>query len=190
VFEMVSAPLGDAAVRDAPAAPTSAPAAAPDFGRVFREYAPYVAAIAMRLLGRDDEVDDLVQEVFLEALRGLGRLREKDALKGWLATVTVRTARRRLRLRRIRGMFHVGDAPAFYDAVADDAASPEQRTLLRELYRALDRVPVDERIAWTLRHVHGEELEAVATLCGCSLATVKRGVAAAHECLGKVMRHG
>ena len=59
----------------------------------FRRYSRYVAAVALRLLGRDDEVDDVVQEVFLAALRGLERLREPEAVKGWLATVTVRPPR-------------------------------------------------------------------------------------------------
>ena len=46
-----------------------------------------------------NEVDDLVQDVFVEVLRGLKRLREPAAFKGWLAQITVRTATRRLRQR-------------------------------------------------------------------------------------------
>ena len=41
----------------------------------FRVYAPYVAAIAFKLLGRDHEVDDVVQDVFLAGHRGLASLR-------------------------------------------------------------------------------------------------------------------
>ena len=56
-----------------------------DFDQVFRRYAPYIARIALRLLGNDSEVDDLVQDVFLEAHRGLFGLRDAAALGGWLA---------------------------------------------------------------------------------------------------------
>lgn len=38
---------------------------------VFRTHSAYVATLAFRLLGRDDEIDDMVQEVFLSALSGL-----------------------------------------------------------------------------------------------------------------------
>lgn len=153
-----------------------------DFDAVFRRYGPYVAAVAHRLLGRDDEVDDTVQEVFLVAVRGLARVRDPLAVKSWLARIAVRVARRRLQLRRLRGYFGM-EGPAAYDAIADDRASPEQRALLQRVYRVLDGLPADQRIAWTLRYIEGEQLEAVAALSGCSLATAKRRIAAAAQTL-------
>src|SRR3954447_14241879 len=80
-----------------------------DASSIFRRYSPYVAAIALRLLGRDDDVDDVVQDVFLASLRGLTALRDPAAIRGWLATVTVRTTRRRLRMRRLRAMVGLDD---------------------------------------------------------------------------------
>jgi len=153
-----------------------------DFDVVFRRYSPYVAAVAHRLLGRDSEVDDTVQEVFLVAVRGLSRVRDPGAVKAWLARIAVRSARRRLRLRRVRAVFGLCDA-AGYESIADAGASPEQRTLLRRVYLVLDTLPADQRIAWTLRHIEGERLEAVAALTSCSLATAKRRIAAAAHTL-------
>jgi RNA polymerase sigma-70 factor (ECF subfamily) len=143
---------------------------------VFRRYSRYVAAVAFRLLGRDDEVDDVVQEVFLAALSGLGRLREPEAVKGWLATVTVRTVARRLRRRRLKALFGLDRAPAY--ELPDKDAPAEARLLLGRVYQLLDGMPVGERLAWTLRNVEGEPLERVAALCKCSLATAKRRIAA------------
>jgi RNA polymerase sigma-70 factor (ECF subfamily) len=153
----------------------------------FRSYARYVAAVALRLLGRDDELDDVVQEVFLIAVRGLGRLREPEAVKGWLATVTVRVAGRRLRRRRLRALVGL-DRGAGYEEIAASGASQEERALLGRVYRVLDGMPVKERLAWLLRHVEGERLEAVAELCGCSLATAKRRIAAAQKILDEALR--
>jgi RNA polymerase sigma-70 factor (ECF subfamily) len=72
-----------------------------NFDEVFRRYSGYVARVALRLLGSDSEVDDLVQDVFLEAHRGLNSVREPGALGGWLARICVRRATRRLRRRRL-----------------------------------------------------------------------------------------
>ena len=71
----------------------------------YRRYCRYVAAVILRLDGRSNEVDDLVQDVFVEAARGIGRLRQPGAIKGWLATIAVRTVRRHLRLHRVRRLF-------------------------------------------------------------------------------------
>jgi RNA polymerase sigma-70 factor (ECF subfamily) len=153
--------------------------------KVYRRYAAYVAATAHRLLGGDEEVDDTVQEVFVIAVRGLKSVRDPGAVKGWLACIAVRVVRRRLRMRRARKW--VGfDTPVALDP-ADWAASPEQRTLLLQVYRMLDSLPANERIAWTLRYLQGERLEDVAAQCGCSLATAKRRIAAASRVMEEVL---
>lgn len=149
-----------------------------DLDGLFRRYSPYVAAIAHRLLGRDDEVDDTIQEVFLAAVRGLHALRDPAAIRAWLARVTVRSARQRLRKRRLRGFLGL-DEPTSYEAVIDRGASAEQRALVARLYRVLDGMPANQRIAWSLRYIEGEPLENVASLAGCSLATAKRRISAA-----------
>jgi RNA polymerase sigma-70 factor, ECF subfamily len=158
------------------------PAETEDVDNVFRLHAPYVAGVAMRLLGRDDEVQDVVQETFLAALTRIAQLREPEAIRGWLATIAVRLASRRLRARRIRAFFGL-DAQRELDSLVSNDASPEHRALLRGIYAQLDELPVAQRVAWVLRHVEGEPLERVAQLCRCSLATAKRRITAAHEVL-------
>lgn len=145
---------------------------------LFRRYAPYVAAIAYRILGRDDEVDDTVQEVFLAAVRGLGSVRDPGAVKAWLARLAVRSARHRLRARRLWRFLGLDDG-AGVELIVDGRATPEQHALLERVYRVLDSVSANERIAWTLRYVEGEPLDRVAALSECSLATAKRRIAAA-----------
>jgi RNA polymerase sigma-70 factor (ECF subfamily) len=156
------------------------PAQALDLDGLFRRYAPYVAAIAHRLLGRDEDVDDTIQEVFVAAVRGVHAVRDPAAIRGWLARVTVRVARQRLRKRRVR-VFLGLDEPVVYDAVVDRSASAEQRALLARVYRVLDGIPANQRIAWSLRHIEGEPLESVASMSGCSLATAKRRISAAAQ---------
>lgn len=160
-----------------------------DLDALFRRYAPYVAAVAHRLLGRDDEVDDTVQEVFLVAVRGLRAIRDPRAVKAWLARVAVRAARRKLRKRRLRSFFGLDD-PGVETSVTDPSASPEQRALLRRVYRVLDDMPANERIAWSLRYVEGEPLDNVASLSGCSLATAKRRISAAKRTIEEAFSDG
>ena len=159
---------------------------AEDLDGVFRRYSGYVAAIALRLLGRDDEIEDVVQEVFLAGTSGLCHLREPGAIKGWLATVTVRIVRRKLRGRRLRAMFGFEVTPDYAHVVAD--ASQDHVLLIKRAYRVLDALPVDLKIAWMLRHVEGEQLPDVARICGCSLATAKRRIAAAQAALDEELR--
>lgn len=163
-----------------------AAAALPTLEEAFRAHASYLSGVAYRILGRADEVDDVVQDVFLRAMRGLAAVRDPGAVRPWLATITVRVALRRLRSRWWRDLFGRQAQNAGHLHVMEaSTTSPEQGALVRELYGVLDRVPVDERLAWSLRHIEGEQLETVALLCGCSLATAKRRIAKAQARIAK-----
>jgi RNA polymerase sigma-70 factor (ECF subfamily) len=145
----------------------------PDFDAVFRRFAPYVASIGIKILGSEDELDDLVQEVFIAAHRGLAGVREPAALRTWLVRICVRRATRRLRRRRRWAWLSLDRVPP--EAIpTHPSASPEHAANLASAYRLLDRVSAEERAAWVLRHVEGEPLENIASLCGCSKSTVQR----------------
>jgi RNA polymerase sigma-70 factor (ECF subfamily) len=151
-----------------------------DFDALFRRYSPYVAGIGLRLLGRDDELDDLIQDVFLEAHRGLKQVRDAGSVKGWLARICVRRAVRRLRRRRLRAFLSL-DTLAHDDHLIAPTASPEARAEVARLYGKLELVPALDRAIWVLRYLEGEALGNIAMLCACSKSTVQRRLRAVDE---------
>lgn len=157
-------------------------------GALFDRFGPLVNRMLARILGGGADHDDRVQETFLEVLRSITSLRDDSALRPWVTTITVRVARAELRRRRVRRFFLLAsddDVPE--PACADDHAG---REALRATWRILETLPTDERLAFTLRVLHGEELTAVADACGCSLATVKRWLARAERrFLAQALQH-
>jgi RNA polymerase sigma-70 factor (ECF subfamily) len=184
-LELVAPPAGaGGAVREDTPPPRRA--AATPFDDLYARHAGYVAGLVGRILGRDDEVADVVQDVFLVAHRRMGDLRNPEAARAWLGTIAAREAFRRLRWRRLRRMVGL-DGDAVAALAVDPKAAPEIRPLAALLYATLDRLPPRDRIAWALRHLVGEPLDAVAELCGCSLATAKRRIAAAERALRPIL---
>jgi len=153
---------------------------------LFKEHSAYVARFAFRLLGREDEVDDLVQDVFISLFRHLGNIRHAGALRAWLTTTVVRMARRRLRVRRIGFLLRGGDR-VDPGGLEGHGPSGEDRAALLAVHRALGRVSVNARIAWILRYLEQEEIDEVARHCGCSKATAKRRIADAHQAVRKAL---
>src|SRR5262245_48504793 len=154
--------------------------ATPSFDEFYAAHARYVAGLAGRILGRDDEVPDVVQDVFLIAHRSLGSLREPGAVRGWLARIAVREASRRLRWRRLRSFLRPA-AAVQCDLVVDPRAAPEIRPLAALLYASLDRMPARYRLPWILRNLADQTLESVAEMLDSSPATVKRRIAVAEQ---------
>ena len=103
------------------------------FIEVYRRYARYVATIGFRLLGDDSELDDLVQETFMQVSTGIDGLRDPKGFRSWLATIAVRCIWRKRAQRRRRQFVrrtHHPSAAAAASTVARIPAStaPQQNT--------------------------------------------------------------
>ena len=159
---------------------------------LFRRHAPLVAGMAFRLLGRDEDVDDLVQDSFVEALRSLHRLQAPQAFASWIASIVVRTSSKLIRRRRLltRLGLRRGDAAVDVEAVVSPSAPPDVATELRDLYGRIEALPAKERVALVLRRVEGLAIDEIAALTGASPATVKRRVAEGEQRLAKSQRDG
>ncbi len=144
-----------------------------------------VAGIGYRVLRHRDEVSDLVQDVFVAALRAGSQLDCVRSLPGWLAVVTARAAGKRLRTRRLRRALGL-DTDLPFDGVASPGSDAETSLVVRRLRDALDELPPALRVAWSLRHLDDQPLESVAEQCGCSISTARRRIKAASEQLRKV----
>ena len=155
---------------------------------LFKEHAAYVARLAYRMMGRDVEIDDVVQDVFVLLLRHIGRIRQPDAVRAWLATTTVRLTRRRLRVKSLRLLLGLSDDVGLAE-VRDGGSSPEDRVAFRAVHAALEDVGMNARIAWTLRYLEEERIEDVARLCGCSTRTAKRWIARAQRAVKEALGH-
>lgn len=145
------------------------------FDRLVARHSQAVARLAHRLLGwaRDGhEVDDVVQEVFLRAYRGLRRFRSQSSVSTWLFRVTVNEcrSRRRARVRRWLGPSgwtsddEVARAP---EAVgpADDRRVAEQQQRVRDAVGAL--APKYREVV-VLRYLEGLPVVRVAAIVGRS----------------------
>jgi RNA polymerase sigma-70 factor (ECF subfamily) len=152
---------------------------------LFRRYAPMANGLAFRLLGRDADVDDLVQDAFVAAFARLASLQDPQAFAAWLASIVVRTAHKVIRRRRLLERLGLRRAaePIDIDAVATRVAGPDVALELKRTYTYLEALPAEERIAFVLRRVDGMALAEIAEAMGISLATAKRRIAAAEQAL-------
>jgi len=145
---------------------------------LFDLHSPGIERILLRTLGSDQELDDLLHEVFVRALQSIQRLRDPEALEGWLRRLAVCAAMDLLRSRSRRRWLRLLPLESLPEPPAPEL-DDETREAVRITYRVLDRLPVDERVAFSLRVLDGMPLAEVAAACDCSLATVKRRIARA-----------
>jgi RNA polymerase sigma-70 factor (ECF subfamily) len=152
-------------------------------GAVAVLYERYAAAVHRTLrsaLGPDPDLPDLLQEVFLRALDSIGQLESHERLRSWLGGIAVFSARGLIR-RRARRRWLSLFSPQRVASTELAPPSSEARLALREVYELLDRLPLNERMAFALRIIDGMTLPDAAEACGVSLATFKRRLSRAER---------
>lgn len=150
------------------------------FTALYQRHSRYVAGVVYRLLGDDAELDDIVQDTFVAAARHLDSLTNASAIRAWLVAIAVRRVHKQLSARK-RRRFVLSN---LFDLVAH-RSDPEDRRQVDELYDALERLPVDLRVPWSLARIEELSLPEVAAACEVSLSTVKRRIADAEQRLNR-----
>lgn len=144
---------------------------------IFARYRAFVRSVLRRWAG-DQDLDDMVQEVFLRLFRRLPYLRQPDALRSFLFGISARVACTELRRRRTSGLrlTRTGDLPEIVERPRDDGVA---REVLWRFEAILARLAPTMRSAFVLRYIDRSELLDVARALGISLSTAKRHLARA-----------
>ncbi len=147
---------------------------------LFDRYANHVQRVLVRIMGIDDAIPELLSETFLQAYSSMDSIRDGSRLKAWLSMTAMFTARGLIRKRKRRRLLTLFEPHKIQNSVSYETNS-DAREALQVLYEILEEMPVDERIAFTLRFVEGMRLREVAKVCDVSLATIKRRLTRAQE---------
>lgn len=144
---------------------------------LYRAHVDRVRGVLYRVMGADDEVGDLTQEVFARAFVSVERYRgDEQGLGPWLAQVAVHTAISTLRKRKTRRFLRFA---AELPERAAHTGAPETGQATARVFALLDRLPIKERVPLCLRWLEQMEIDEVAAACEISASTAKRRIRAA-----------
>jgi RNA polymerase sigma factor (sigma-70 family) len=149
---------------------------------------------ASALMRSREDAADVAQEVAVDVLDSLGKLRDPEAFDAWVHRIVVRHAMRRLK--KERSTRKIETPLAFLDEEGLPGAIPDSdidSTLAarRALVEALSRLPAKQRVALALRYVHDLPDAEIAAALGCRVGTVhallsrgRKSLRADHQLVG------
>lgn len=158
------------------------------FGELFERFRGSVYAVARSRQRDADEAAELVQEVFLHAMRKIGQLREANCFAAWLQRITVRVAinrgTRRPPLSTTESEVLEQEAGAGRTPL-EDLMHNEQRAIVREAVASLREIDRDALMDFYLK---GKSLAQIAYEREIPLGTVKRRLHVARRRLEETLR--
>ncbi len=160
------------------------------FAELYRMHREAVARLVFRMLGRASDVEDVVQEVFLQVHRSLGDFRGQSKFSTWIHRITVNVVLMIRRSERSRPIF--ADEPLAPDQESDGGLLPDEEATLRRrvlaFKRLLDRLSEKKRTVYVLHDIEGMAPAEIATIVDAPVLTVRTRLFYARRELAELMR--
>jgi len=143
-----------------------------------------VFRLAYRMTGNEQDAEDVVQETFLRAYKQIGQFDGRSSFSTWLYRICSNCSLDLIRARKTREKQRepLGEekTTSWIDTVATRAPDPERLThsshIARLLGPAMEQLSEMERIAFTLRHFEGCNVEEIARTLGVQQNAAKHSV--------------
>jgi len=149
------------------------------FGDLVERHQRSVYGIVSRIVHNRDDVDDVVQEVFVLAYQSIRSFREESSFSTWLHRIAVNTALKHLKKMKVRHAISIDDPETGLAATlssdngrdhAQEAALDHEQNLA--VRRAVDSLPEKHRAVVVLHYFENFSCEEIAQILGCSVGTV------------------
>jgi RNA polymerase sigma-70 factor (ECF subfamily) len=138
-----------------------------------------IYALAYRVIGREEEARDIVQETFLRAFRGIKNFRGQAKFSSWVYRIALNLCRDWIRRERRAPIQATPEGIDLVELAAEQgpAESIEELVARHDLSKAVAEamalLPEEQRTAIILKEYHGMTFQEIADLQGCPLSTVK-----------------
>ncbi|MDB4068408.1 RNA polymerase sigma factor RpoE [Pseudomonadales bacterium] len=157
------------------------------------KYQHRIVSLVSRYMRDQDEVLDVTQEAFIKAYRALPGFRGDSAFYTWLYRIAINTAKNYLVSRSRRppdSDIDVDQGDYQGESLAlSDIENPENRLegdqLEAVVYKAIDDLPEELKVAVTLREFDGLSYEEIAGIMECPVGTIRSRIFRAREAIEK-----
>ncbi len=143
------------------------------FREVFARYRQDVARLIFRMVGPGADLEDLIQDVFVQVFRSIGDFRGESRFSTWLHRLTVNVVLMHRRAARVRPALFEELSPELEGAAVLPDEDAIRRERLRMFYDVLNRLTEKKRTVFVLHEIEGIELTEIAKIIDAPLLTVR-----------------
>ena len=146
------------------------------FGLIFEHHSRFIYKFIYAMLGDQSLAEELTQETFLGAYKGIHALRGEAQLKTWLCGIAKNVVYKSLRSNRKEGMKSGGEIESL-DVVDKKNLPPDREFLSKELNQkissALAKLDEDKRLVFTLKELQNLSYQEISEITGFTIPKLK-----------------
>lgn len=138
-----------------------------------------IYALAYRVIGREEDARDVVQETFLRAFRSIGGFKGQAKFSSWIYRIALNLCRDWIRKKKRTPVMQAPEGVDVIEMAADVGPTESiedlvaRKAMSEVVARAMAVLPDEQRTALILKEYQGLTFQEIADLLGCPLSTVK-----------------
>jgi RNA polymerase sigma factor (sigma-70 family) len=165
------------------------------FTSLMEMYQDMVYNTAIGIVQNEDDADDITQEVFVQVYLSINAFKGESKLSTWLYRIAITKAldhekrkKRKKRFAIVQSLFSSGDHEADHPAEFNHpGVELEKKERAAELFKALKKLPENQRVAFTLHKLEGQSYQEIAEILQTSLFAVESLMGRAKVNLKKIL---
>jgi RNA polymerase sigma factor (sigma-70 family) len=155
-----------------------------DIDRLIRAHSRRLYNFVRRRVGNPADVDDLMQDTYVEAFRSAGKFQGHSRPETWLFGIAMNLVRNHYKRARLHNIFEYADTEELRGAIAEDPqeVAERQQTLFRVVH-AIEQLPNDTQLIFKLIFDDNCSYEEAAKTLGTPIGTIRSRISRARSLL-------
>lgn len=143
------------------------------FSELFHTYKEMVYRVVYRLLGNSEELNDAVQQTFIELYKSLPGYAGKSKFTTWLYRIAVNVSIQFFRKRRVQDRNQPFNPEIFSDSETNSDLPLERKELRKQIETALASLHIRKRTVVVLHDIENRTMEEISEIIGVPVGTIK-----------------
>ena len=144
------------------------------FNEIVKMYQKCIYWHARRMVGNHLDADEITQQVIILLYNKLSGFKFKSSLKTWIYRITANRCINFLRYRKLKSFLTYYDDDSLKIRASEDIILKyEQKEILDNLSKILDKLPLKQKQIFVLRHFEGMSYSEISEITGKSIGGLK-----------------
>ena len=166
------------------------------FKKLVDEWKDMVYNTALGIVQQEDDADDITQDVFIQVYQSVSSFKGESKFSTWLYRIVVTKSLDHLKKKKRKKRF--GFVQSLFGTASEEEIHPEEfnhpgvlmenKEKGAELFKALQQLPDNQRIAFTLHRLESQKHQDIAGIMNISVTAVESLIARAKGNLRKILQ--
>jgi len=159
------------------------------FDEIIKKHQQKIYAVVFALVRNEAETDEIVQQTFVNAFKGLKKFRADSSIETWIIRIALNNAKSYFRKRKFLSFFYApeGKTADIKDDVQNTEKAAENEEIKKMVNKALAKLPFRQKEVFVMKHINGFSITEISQTLGIAEGSVKANIFKAIKNLQKYL---